>query len=205
MPRLTIDGIESGLDLSGIGEMSVLMNTLYDKTASEGRVLCRVTVDGIELDAHAEKAMASIALSGVGTVDVTTGTAAELYMSGIEGGLTLVDAICTDIGRSTASFRQGDFEGGLSMYMACVSSMETFFNLSGAILSGFQAGCFIMGEGQVVPEVPSSDTADILGRLLEAQRLEDWTLMADVLEYDVVPNLGGWKAFLESLNGAQVK
>ncbi len=205
MPRLTIDGNESGLDLSGMRDISALMDALYESTAAGGRVVCRVTVDGRELDAGAEKAMAETGLSEVGEVDVTTGTASELYKSGIEGGLALVNAICADIGRSTASLRQGEFEGGLSMYMACLASMETFFQLSGAILSGYQAGCFVVPEGRGTPGAPSTDTAEILSRLFEAQRQEDWTLMADLLEYEVVPNLDGWKAFLENLRGAQVK
>jgi hypothetical protein len=205
MPKLLIDGIESGLDLSGVLDLSALMNALYGETASRGRVLCRVEVDGKEIDLAGEKEMAGLSLAGVGEVSVTTGTAAELYKSGIEGALTLADAMCADIRRSAGSFRQGDFEGGLSMYMACVASMETFFQLSGAILGGFQAGAFIMADGQEAPGAPSTGTAEILGRLLDAQRGEDWTLMADILEYEVVPNLEEWKAFLEKLEGAQVK
>jgi hypothetical protein len=205
MPRLLIDGIAAQWDLSGLPDLSALMNALYEKSAADRRVVCKVAVDGREIDGNIEKEMAGTALADIGEVTVTTGTAADLYKSGIEGALSLADAMCADIGRATASFRQGDSQGGLSMYMACVASMETFFQLSGAILGGFQSGCFFMGEGQEAPEAPSTDTADILDRLLEAQRGEDWTLMADVLEYEVVPNLEGWKGFLERLKGAQVK
>jgi hypothetical protein len=205
MPKLLVDGNESGLDLSGMNDLSALMNALYAETASCGRVLCRVEVDGQEIDLSGEKALGELSLADVGEVSVTTGTAADLYKSGIEGALTLSDAMCADIRRSADSFRQGDFEAGLSMYMACVASMETFFQLSGAILGGFQAGAFTMAEGQETPGAPSTGTAEILGRLLEAQRGEDWTLMADVLEYEVVPNLEEWKAFLKKLEGAQVK
>ncbi|HEY3489980.1 MAG TPA: hypothetical protein VGK27_07660 [Candidatus Deferrimicrobiaceae bacterium] len=205
MPRLLIDGNEAQWELSGLPDLSALMLRLYQDSADSGRVVCRVEVDGRELDAAGEKELADTPLAGFTEVSVTTGTAAELYKSGIAGALSLAEAMRTDIGRASASFRQGDFEGGMSMYMACVSSMETFFQLCGAILGGFQAGCFIMGEGTAPPEPPSTDTAEILNRLLEAQRGEDWTLMADVLEYEVVPNLDGWSRFLGELQGAQTK
>ena len=205
MPRLLIDGKEAQWDLSGLPDLSALMVRLYEESAGEGRVVCRVMVDGKELDAAGEKGMADAPFEGFAEVSVTTGTAAELYKSGIEGALSLAEAMRADIGRSATSFRQGDFQGGLSMYMACVASMETFFQLCGAILGGFQAGCFIMEEGMAPPEAPSVDTAEILNRLLEAQRAEDWTLMADVLEYEVVPNLEGWRRFLGKLQGAQTK
>jgi hypothetical protein len=207
MPRLQIDGIESGWDLTGLTNVSGLMGRLYERAAAEGRVVCRVEVDGQEIDPSEEGAMAGTALDGITEVRVVTGTAAELYRSGLEGALTLADAIASDIARATASFRRGDFGEGLSMYMACVESMETFFQLSGAILGGIEAGAFVPppadGEGAEGP--PSSGTSEALGRLLEAQRAEDWTLMADLLEYEVVPDLEGWKRFLERLKGAQPK
>lgn len=205
MPRLWIDGNESGLPTEGMPDLAALLEALYAKAEADGRVLCRVEVDGRELDMSAEKDLAGTPLSGLGEVRATTGTAAELYRSGIEGALSLADAMASDIGRAAGSFRQGDFQRGLSMYVACVSSMETFFQLSGALLGGFQSGRFAMPEGSEPPAPPTGDTAGILARLLDAQRREDWTLMADLLEYEVVPDLEGWKGFLGRLRDAQVK
>lgn len=198
MPRLLIDGNDSSGEAAGLPDFSALMEFLYKRAADQGRVVCRVEVDGRELDADAERDLASAPLSGMADVQVTTGSADDLYESGIEGALSLADAMCTDIGRAAASFRQGDLQGGIPMYVACVTSMETFFRLSEAIL-----GCFPAPEGG--GEAPSVDTAGILGRMVDAQRREDWTLMADLLEYEVVPNLESWKGYLAKLKKAQAK
>ncbi len=204
--HLVIDGKETPWDFSGLTNVQDLMNDLYAKTAGTGRVVYRVEIDGKELSASGEKEMAAAPLSGIERISLTTNSPGELLRNGLEGAITLCDAICGDIGRTVEAFRLGEGEKGQSCYVACVESMGTFFQLSGAILNGFRAGFFSGAMWPAgTPEVPSDATAEVLGRLLEHQKGEDWTAMADVLEFEVVPNLRGWREFLSRLRDAQAK
>ncbi|MBI5418981.1 MAG: hypothetical protein HZA60_02725 [Deltaproteobacteria bacterium] len=206
MTRVTIDGNEVSWDLTGITNIEELMADLYRKTAETGRVVYRVAVDGRELTAGGEKEMASLPLSQVGEVALTTNSPGELLCNSLEGAVVLCDAICADTAKAVEAFRMGEGEKGLSYYLACVESMGTFFQLAGAILNGIRSGYFSVAEcSEGPPTGPSAETAEILTRLLDDQKREDWTAMADVLEFEVVPNLQGWKAFLERLQGDQAK
>lgn len=196
--HLIIDGTEELLDSSGIGNFAALMEAVYRKTADVGRVACRVLVDGEELTPVAEKERAAASVCDVTEVRVTTSSPDELMRDGLEGAKALDEAIRHDIEKAVASFRAGDAEAGNSHYLACVKSLGTFFAITEGILDGIRGGFFPAPEGTAASVLPpSGETADVFRRLLEYQQCQDWLAMADMLEYEVTPNLRDWTAFLE--------
>ena len=124
-----------------------------------------------DLAAHREKELRDRPLQSVSEITVTTGTAEELFRSGLQGALSLADAIGKDIGRAVDSFRAGDAAGGQSLYAACIEAMGTFFQLTGGILNGIRSGYFDASAGASAgASAPTSETARMLERLLDSQK-----------------------------------
>ncbi len=104
------------------------------------------------------------------------------------------------------SIRSGDIPAARSLYVSCVESLATFFQLAGAVFHGVQSGAFPLpgtvtsGAGEL-PSPPSS-TAEILQRLLSAQKAEDWGAMAVLLEGEIVHNLREWSSFFSAMRGS---
>lgn len=196
--RVIIDGTEETLNASDIANVAALMEAVYRKAADAGRVACRVIVDGRELSPEAENEIASAPVCDVTEVSVTTSSPGELLRDGLEGAKTLEHAIHRDIEQAVASFRVGDTETGNSRYLACVKSLGTFFTITEGILDGIRGGFFPAPGGEAASVLPpSGETADVFRRLLEYQQRQDWMAMADMLEYEVTPNLREWTAFLD--------
>ena len=201
-----VDGNEVSWDLSRCASLGAVLEEIYRKMGETGRVVGRVEIDGQELTDRAEKELGERSMDSVVEISLTTGTAGELLRSGLQGALSLAGAIDKDIATAVESFRSGDAVGGQSLYAACIEAIGIFFQLAGGILNGIQSGYFQLPDGvRGIGAVPSAETADILGRLLGHQKREDWTAMADVLEYEVAPNLRKWVGFLEALSGGQAK
>lgn len=204
--RVRVDGNEVSWDLSRCESLGAALEEIYRKMGETGRIVGRVEIDGQELTDRAEKELGGRSVESVVEISLTTGTAEELLRSGLQGALSLASAIDMDIGKAVGSFRSGDASRGQSLYAACIEAMGTFFQLAGGILSGVQSGYFhVSGGASAGAAAPSSETAEVLERLLDHQKREDWTAMADVLEYEVAPNLKKWRALLETLSGDQVK
>lgn len=204
--RVRIDGDEVSMDLSRCGTLAGALDEIYRVVGGTGRIVGRVEIDGEELTTRAERELAGRTLEGVAEISIATGTAADLFRNGLQGALTLGGAIGKDIAGAVESFRSGDTARGRSLYAACIEAMGTFFQLAGGILNGIRGGYFeIPGGASAGGPAPSSETAELLERLLEHQKREDWIAMADVLEYDVAPNLETWIGFLEGLSGGQAK
>lgn len=201
-----VDGNEVSWDLSRCASLGAVLEAIYRKVGETGRIVGSIEIDGQVLTDRAEKELGERSLESVVEISLTTGTAEELLDSGVRGALSLAGAIDKDIAKVVGLFRSGDASGGQSLYAACVEAMGTFFQLAGGILSGVQSGYLrVSDEKKAAATVPSTETADILGRLLDLQKRADWMAMADVLEYEVTPNLEKWVAFLGALSGGQAK
>ncbi len=207
--RIRIDGRDTTLDLSGTSSFGGLMEALYRKVGAEGRIPSRLVVDGKEMSARTEEETAPVDLATVAEVDVETTTLKELLGSSLDGAVALSEAIGIDIAKAVGAFRKGDAATGQAYYIAFIEAMGTFFQFVNALLSGIQAGHLRLPDGAdgtpALPSPPSDATADILQRLLGFQKADDWTAMADVLEYEMAPNLRSWGVFFGALRDAQAK
>lgn len=206
--RLWVDGSTVSWDVSALRTFGEVMEEVGRKAADGGRVVSRVSVDGREISTRLEREMAARPPGDVGDVRVSTTTPADLLREALDGGLSLCAAILRDVRSVVSSLRSGDLAAATSLYATCVESLATFFQLAGAVFNGFQSGAFPLPGGAAgageLPTPPSS-TAEILERLLSAQKAEDWEAMAVLLSDRIVPNLEEWSAFLSAIRGPEAK
>jgi len=163
----------------------------------------KVRVDGREISTRLESEIAARPPDGIGEVRIATTTHGALLQEALDGALDLSAAILRDVRSVTASIRSGDIPAARSLYVSCVESLATFFQLAGAVFNGVRSGAFPL-PGAAAPggaELPSppSSTAEILQRLLSAQKTEDWGAMAVLLESEIVPNLLEWSSFFSAM------
>jgi hypothetical protein len=207
--RLLIDGSEVSWDVSALRTFGEVMEEAGKRAAGQGRVFSRVSVEDREIPTHLEREMAERPPGEIGEVRISTTTPAALLREALDGALDLCAAILRDVRSVVVSLKAGDIPAATSLYVSCVESLATFFQLAGAVFNGIQSGAFPLpggapsGAGEL-PSPPSS-TAEILERLLAAQKSGDWEAMAALLEERIVPNLAEWSAFLSAMRGSAAK
>lgn len=202
--RLRIDGCDVSLDLSAGSTFGAVLAEAGRRVASGGRVVSRIVTDGREISTRFEREMAGRPVGEIDTVDITTTTTDALFREALDGAIDLSLSIRRDAATILSSLRAGDLAAAGPRYATCVESLGTFFHLAGAIFNGIGTGVFPLAvrpgsEGEL-PSPPFA-TAGILQRLLEAQKNEEWQVVAEILEREIVPNIEGWSAFFEALKG----
>ncbi len=204
--QLWIDDSEVPWDASALRTFGEVMEEVGRRSAAAGRVVSRVSVDGREVSTSLEREMAERPPAEIGVVRVSTKTPPDLLREALDGGLELCAAILRDVRSVAESIRAGDLPAAGSLYASCVESLATFFQLAGAIFSGFQSGAFpLPGSGAGELPSPPSSTAEILEQLLSAQKAEEWGTMAVLLQDRIVPNLEEWSAFFSAIRGTEAK
>ena len=199
--RLRIDGSEVSWDPSALPTFGEVVEEAGKRAAAGGRIISRVVVEGREISTRLEREIADRPPGGLGEVQITTTTPRELMREALDGALDLSTAILRDVRSVASSIRSGDVPAAKSLYASCVESMATFVHLAAAVFNGTRSGAFSLAEispGGELPSPPSS-TAEILQRLLSAQKAEDWVSMAALLEEEIVPNLRSWSSFFTAM------
>jgi len=205
--RMRIDGQEVLWDASAPRTFGDALQEATRKVASEGRVVHRLEVDGREVSTRLEEEMAGRPVEEVGEVCLHTTTPGALLDEALGGAIELSRALRYDIGKVASSMEDGDVPAAKSLYVSCVESLGTFFQLAGAVFNGIRSGAFPLpappagGEGEL-PEPPAA-TTEILQRLLQAQKDEDWRRMTDLLEREISPNLEEWSGFFSAMRSGR--
>ncbi|HEX9191589.1 MAG TPA: hypothetical protein VF847_05795 [Candidatus Deferrimicrobiaceae bacterium] len=207
--RLLIDGNEVPWDVSALRTFGEVLEEAGRVAATQGRVVSGVSVEGLEIPTRLERVLAERPPGEIGEVRISTTTPAALLREALDGALDLGGAILRDVRSVVASLKGRDIPAATSLYVSCVESLATFFQLAGAVFNGIQSGAFPLPEeapsgARELPSPPSS-TAEILERLLAAQKSEDWAAMAALLEDRIVPNLVEWSACLSAIRGPAPK
>ncbi len=205
--RLLIDGREVPWDESAHPTFGAAVQAATRRAASDGRILHRLEVDGREISRRIEQEMSDRPTEGIGELRAYTTTAGALLDEAVDGAVDLSRALRHDIRKVGSSMDAGDLSTAQTLYVSCVESLGTFFQLAGAVFNGIRSGAFplppgLPGTKGELPEPPAA-TGEILERLLNAQKEEDWRRMATLLEKEVSPNLEEWSAFFSAMRGGR--
>jgi hypothetical protein len=204
--QLMIDGQEAAWDAMTLRTFGSVVQEATRRAAAEGRIVHRLEVDGREISTRLEQEMAGRPVEEIGQVRVHTTTPGALLNEALDGAIELSRALRHDIRKVLSFMGGGDIPAAQSLYVSCVESLGTFFQLAGAVFNGIRSGAFPLptarpGGGGELPEPPAA-TTEVLQRLLKAQKEEDWQRMADLLENEISPNLEEWSGFFSAMRGS---
>lgn len=112
----------------------------------------------------------------------------------IAGELYKVNEIMSGGSRQVARlFREGENEEALELFQDLLDVTRDFISMVGVLRSEFtlgEAGAFSANVEQI---------SGLLGEMSEVLESEDWILLADLLEYELIPASENWKQIIQSL------
>lgn len=193
-----------------------------------GHVLTRILVDGTELDEQAEADAGLRPLSDIGVVEFHSARTLDLARDGLEDAVDLLPALCEDLAETAGELRAGDPRVGLEMLYECSGILDWYVSLLSAIdqlyiragqpLDNYEddgAADGGLGAGAGLHNFDGeSDETGLRGlqsfasienfrqKLVEieaAESKQDLLLLADLLEYELVPLVRLWERELPAL------
>lgn len=157
-----------------------------DEMLPEDQVVCGVKIDGGEGDLEA------VRWGEFERLELTTGTTSDLARQGLEQSQLLVNGIIEQVGRCAAALRQGEKQRFQQMFVAVIDDLLAFLRF----LALVQA---CVGKRQEVLERFGQRLQERVDELLKVQQQGDSVLMADMLEYEMVPLFAGWEGLRQVL------
>lgn len=182
---------------AGLKTWGQLLDALEQGVGTERTVVTAVRFGGVDQPSFREPVLLTRALEAGAPIDVDTCRADALVEEAVETALNGLVPLAKAAQRTADAFRSHDLADAHSRLCVVVVTLQTLTKLTAAVS---QAG--------LTPRTARSDddsTAllERLGQRLEslitAAMNEDWTSVADVLEYDMADLLPIWQAVLRAL------
>lgn len=193
-------------------ELPTALRTVQDllvhvqtKVLPRDRVLQHIVLDGRQLSEEDEREAHSLELSDYAKIELQSRRILELAVEGLNSARAVIPAVADDLLTSASLIRSGQLADGLGILHDCVSMIDWYLDLVGAIESTFHDDRPWLRQRSYANGAESDDGArvfrtfepkDDLGEKLQqldvARQAQNLTALADIVEYDIAPLVAVW-------------
>jgi hypothetical protein len=175
-----------------------LLRAVDGELAGGGRIVTAIRIDGVDQPAFRDPTVLGQTLPG-GVVDIESGTHASLIATTLTEAMTGLVSLCEHLPGLARLFRDEHAIDASTQLGTVAESLATVLTIGAAAALGLGVDL----QGVQCHGCRASELIDEIGRsldaLLEAQRLQDWVTVADVLEYELTPALQRWGGVFDAL------
>lgn len=197
---LLINGVLTTLDNS-LQTWGDLVSFLDDRLSAAQEVMTVVRLDGVEEPAFRDPSVCAGPLTGLSVVEVETGEPCELARRCLGDAAAAISALSVATKATADQFRCGEIDGARQSLEQVTLGLVTVLRIVTAAGLALRRELDVVDtKGRSVRSL-SGELDTVVRRLVDAQQQADWLLVADVLEFDLLPTLGGWQFLLARISG----
>jgi len=186
---VTLDGCQVDMDASQSTTIEDCLRQVEEGICRTGRVVTQILVD--EHDIDVERVDLTRSLETVARLTVNSAEPKKLALEALQEAVKLLSVLVKSLGDVAMGLQQGKYGEALAQLPDQVEAMQWFLTvIRGARqVLGVNLSEPIAGRR---PEELSTRLVDASGQMMEALENQDWVMLADALEYEVVPILEDW-------------
>ena len=190
---IVIDGRESELSLANYGNLEEILVKVAARDNMTERVVTDVIVNEEPFSEIYPHQAEDYDVQDIERLEIKTVTLPELAVD-IARELYKVVQLMSDGGRRVADlFRQADEAEALDMYQDLLEVTRDFLAMVSVLREKYG-----LQEGLLFSQT-ADEFSDLVTEMLEVQESGDWILLADLLEYEYLPAVNGWKQIVADL------
>jgi hypothetical protein len=189
---IIIDGRESSLHINNFANLEELLISVQESHL-ENRIVTDVLVNDenfSELYPHQAEDIDSDELR---SIEIRSVPYDEMAMNVTEELYKVTDIINTGSRRVADLFRQADDNEALELFQDVLEVIRNFMGMVNVLRNDFS----ISVSSEFVEKV--EQTSALLSEISDVLENEDWILLSDLLEYELVPVCEAWKSIIDDL------
>ena len=131
----------------------------------------------------------------INSLEVELADLKDLVATNLSNALDYLEKLIPGFDQAADLFRTGNEQEANKYYIQILDGMDWFSEVVNVVMSS-------EGEGQE-PEnslrIRQAKLTDLMSQMLEANKNQDWVLLADILEYEMTPFYKEWQTILSKL------
>ena len=194
--KVSINGVEqeeSKFEGDTLGEV---INSIVKQTP--GIYIRRIWLDEKEFPPYGLETLEKDP-SNIKSLKVELANLEDLVTTNLTNVLDYLQKLIPGFEKAADLFRMGNQQEANKYYLQILDGIDWFTQVVNVIMSPDGGEVMIHGSENESLEVRHKKHTDLMSQMLEANKNQDWVLLADLLEYEMVPFYKGWEKTLSKL------
>lgn len=189
--EVVLDGVR--LEVEPRGEtLQDVIQYLLDNEIGSDRALKGVLVNGAPYSVAEMGPATAMPVAEVESLEIETALAREVAMDFMAQAPVYLGAISQAVSAVAELFRVADERDASEQYIAVLESLQLFLSMLEESRRLLQLDLALVVHQEKTAAESLESLSALIKKLLDAQEKEDWVLLADLLEYDLAPELDNW-------------
>ena len=195
--KLTINGVEQEESEFDGDTLGAILISLVKKTP--GSYIRRIWLDDQESPADDQIALQKNP-SEIGSLKVELANLKDLVATNLTNALGYLKKLIPGFEQAADLFRAGNEQEANKYYLQILDGIGWFSQVVNIIMQSDQGELALPGAENENLQAREAKLTDLMSQMLEANQNQDWELLADILEYEMVPFYKDWEAILSKLD-----
>ena len=137
--------------------------------------------------------------SDIDSLEVELANLKDLVATNLANALDYLKKLIPGFEQAADLFRAGNEQEANKYYLQILDGIEWFSQVVSVIMSPDEGETELPDTDDESLEVRQKKLTDLMSQMLEANENQDWVLLADILEYEMVPFYKDWEKILSKL------
>jgi len=190
--KLTINGVEQKESEFKGETLEAILDMMVKNTP--GSYIRRIWLDQQEFPSDDRETLQKKSVD-INSLEVELADLKDLVATNLSNALDYLEKLIPGFDQAADLFRTGNEQEANKYYIQILDGMDWFSEVVNVVMSS-------EGEGQE-PEnslrIRQAKLTDLMSQMLEANKNQDWVLLADILEYEMIPFYKEWQTILSKL------
>ena len=194
--KVSINGIEQEeSDFKG-DTLGAILDSMLEKTP--GSYVRRMWLDDKESPSDDQEALQKNP-SDIDSLEVELANLKDLVATNIANALDYLKKLIPGFEQAADLFRTGNEQEANKYYLQILDGIDWFSQVVSVIMKPDDDETEQPDADDESLQVRQEKLTDLMSQMLEANQNQDWVLLADILEYEMVPFYKDWENILSKL------
>ena len=161
---------------------------------AQGKVVRSIQIDGKESSPDAS-ATRKTPLSEIETLEIEISTLSDIVNKNIENADAYLIRLIPGIEKSVELFRMGNEQEANKFFINIIDGIDWLSQVLDMILAAKAISPDTVFDGKSIQDRRAS-LVDFTQQMVDANKNQDWVLLADLLEYEILPYYQEWSNLL---------
>ena len=176
--------------------VSAILDAMVQQTP--GSYIRRIWLDDQEFPSDDREALQKKP-SDIDSLEVELANLKDLVATNLANALDYLKKLIPGCEQAADLFRAGNEQEANKYYLQILDGIEWFSQVVSVIMSPDEGETELPDTDDESLEVRQKKLTDLMSQMLEANENQDWVLLADILEYEMVPFYKDWEKILSKL------